>query len=192
MKKLWVVGTIFLALLVIVTGILFVNAKRRTLHGAVITPPFPVAEIHLTDQNGQSFMMSSLRGKVVLLYFGYTNCQNECPLTMAHLKLAVDSLGGNSKDVQVIMVTTDPARDTQQALKDWLAKFDPGFIGLYGTPDELAKVWGDYGVAVEDGGETHSDFTFVIDRSGNLRETFLPDSLPAEEAADTNLLLSGY
>ena len=67
--------------------------------------------------------MSSQRGKVVLLYFGFTNCPHECPLTMAHLKLALEQLGDSSKDVQVLIVSTDPARDTQQTLKDFLGKF---------------------------------------------------------------------
>jgi protein SCO1/2 len=74
-------------------------------------------------------------------------------------------------------------------MKDFLGKFDPGFVGLVGTPDELMKVWKDYGVTVEDGGETHSFFIYMIDKRGNFRETFLPDSLPADIAADTRLLL---
>lgn len=190
MKKSLLVGIGLLAVLFVITGFLFVNSRRQSLHGSVIDPPSPAAEIHLTDQNGQPFALSSLRGKVVLMYFGYTNCPDECPLTMAHLKLAVDALGADSKNVQVIMVTTDPARDTQEALKAWLGKFNPGFIGLLGTPDELAQVWRDYGVTVEDGGETHSYFIYVIDRAGNWRETFLPDSDPRDETADVRLLLA--
>lgn len=191
MKKQLLAGIALLAILLIVTGVMYVNANRQSFHGTIISPPSPVAEIPLTDQDGQAFTLSSLRGKVVLLYFGYTNCPDECPLTMAHLKLAVDALGAKSKDVRVIMVTTDPARDTQAALKAWLGKFDPGFIGLYGTPDQLAQVWRDYGVTVEDGGETHSFFIYVIDQSGNLRETFLPDSSPTDETFDVGLLLAG-
>jgi len=75
-------------------------------------------------------------------------------------------------------------------MKDFLGKFDPSFVGLVGTPDELTKVWKDYGVTVEDSGETHSFFIYMIDQGGNFRETFLPDSLPADIAADTRLLLS--
>lgn len=109
---------------------------------------------------------------------------------MAHLKQAVDQLGNRSKDMQVVMISTDPTRDTRQAMKEFLDKFNPAFIGLTGTPDELAKTWKDYGVTVENGGETHSYFIYVIDQSGNLRETFFPDSLPADEAADVSLLLN--
>ncbi len=163
---------------------------KPSLHGAVIDPPLAAANINLQDYNGHNFSLSSLRGKVVLLYFGFTNCPDECPLTMAHLKLATERLGAQASDVRVIMVTTDPKRDTPQVLKDWLTKFSPDFIGLVGTPDQMAQVWKDYGVTVEDNGATHSYFIYVIDRSGNWRETFLPDSLPADIASDVQLLLA--
>ena len=187
-KVFWSVN-ILLVGLIAVTAFLYLN-RKQSFHGSVINPPAPMPDIKLTDQNGQPFQLTDLRGKVVFLYFGYTNCPDECPLTMAHVKQAVDQLGTQSEDVRVVMVTTDPARDTQQALKSWLAKFNPNFIGLWGTPEELAKTWKDYGVTVDDGGETHSYFLYVIDQSGNLRETFLPDSQAADEAADAQLLLS--
>ena len=186
-KILWW-GVALIGVLAIISGYLFFSVKP-SFHGAVINPPMPTTEIKLADFNGTPFTLSSLRGKVVILYFGYTNCPDECPLTMAHLKLAMDMLGDKSRDVQVVMISTDPARDTAQAMKDFLGKFDPSFVGLVGTPDELMKVWKDYGVTVEDGGETHSYFIYMIDQGGNFRETFLPDSLPADMAADTRLLL---
>jgi len=135
--------------------------------------------------------MSSQRGKVVLLYFGYVNCPDECPLTMAHQKLALESLGDQARNVQVIMVSTDPARDTALALKQYMEHFDPSFLGLTGTIPELQKAWKDYGVTVEEGGETHSVFLYVIDPAGNVRETFLPDTEPDDIARDVALLLRG-
>jgi protein SCO1/2 len=186
-KLLWW-GMILTGGLAIASGILFIT-KKPSFHGAIINPPMPAAEIKLTDFNGAPFTLSSLRGKVVILYFGYTNCPDECPLTMAHLKMTMDILGGKSNDVRVVMVTTDPARDTAESMKTFLDKFDPGFIGLVGTPEELTKVWKDYGVTVEDSGETHSYFVYLIDQDGNFRETFLPDSLPVDIAADARLLL---
>jgi protein SCO1/2 len=150
-----------------------------------------VPDIHLTDHNGKAFTLSSQRGKVVLLFFGYTNCPDECPLTMAHLKLAMQSLGERSKDVQVVMVTTDPVRDTPQALKDFMAHFNPSFLGLTGPLGDLQEAWRGYGVSVEAGGETHSTFLYVIDPAGNVRETFLPDAEPNDIAVDVGLLLKG-
>lgn len=184
---LWV-SALSIAVVGLLAGMLYLT-KRPALRGGVIDPPAPAAEIQLTDFDGRPFTLSSLRGNVVILYFGDTNCQTECPLTMAHLKLALQSLGEKANDVRVVMISTDPARDTPEAMKAFLGKFNPGFIGLVGTPQELATVWREYGVTVEDAGETHSYFLYLVDRSGNFRETFLPDSLPADEAADIVMLL---
>jgi protein SCO1/2 len=171
--------------------VIFTLTSQPSFRGSLITPPWPAPEITLKDHNGQPFSLNNQRGKVVLLYFGYVNCPSECPLTMAHLKLARESLGNRAQDVQVIMVSTDPPRDTPEALKNFMEHFDPSFLGLTGTPEELQKVWKDYGVTVENGGETHSVYLYVIDPSGNVRETFLPDSEPQNIANDVNLLLSG-
>ncbi len=188
-KILWFIGVV-IAIVGALAGVLYLKEKP-TLHGSVIDPPMMAADIHLQDFNGQEFALNSLRGEAVLLYFGYTNCTTECPLTMAHLKLAVQSLGPQAANVRVIMITTDPARDTPQAMKTFLAAFDPGFIGLVGTPGQLGQVWKDYGVTVEDGGETHSFFTYLIDPKGRFRETFLPDASPGDIASDVRLVLQG-
>jgi protein SCO1/2 len=189
-RKTLLVGVgIFVGLLAL-TAFLYLTSKP-SFRGAVITPPWSAPEINLTDHNGKPFKMSDQQGKVVLLYFGYVNCPNECPLTMAHLKLALESLGDRAKDVQVIMVSTDPVRDTPQALKDFMEHFNPLFLGLTGTPGELQKAWKDYGVTVEAGGETHSTYLYVMDPTGNVRETFLPDTEPKDIAGDVGLLLRG-
>jgi protein SCO1/2 len=186
-KVLWFIGVVIAAVAAVAGFLYFTN--KPTLHGAVIDPPMAAAEIHLQDFNGQPFTLSSLRGKVVILYFGYTNCTTECPLTMAHLKLALQGMGTKAADARVVMISTDPARDTPAAMKTFLGAFDPGFVGLVGTPEQLGQVWKDYGVSVEDGGETHSFFTYVIDPAGNFRETLLPDSSPADVSSDVLLLL---
>jgi len=128
---------------------------------------------------------------VVLLYFGFINCPDECPTTMAHIKLALESLGESAEKVQVLMVSTDMERDTPQGLSDFMGHFGSNFLGLTGAAAELEKTWADYGVMVEDGGETHTTFLYVIDPAGNLRETFSPESEPEVIAADVSLLLQG-
>lgn len=183
-------GLVILAALIAVTVIVFVRSQR-SLQGSVLTPPWPAPDFTLTDHNGQTFGMRSQRGKVVLLYFGFTNCPHECPLTMAHLKLALEQLGDSSKEVQVLMVTTDPARDTQQNLKDFLGHFNPTFLGLTGSPEELQSVWEDYGVTVVDGGETHSVYLYVIDPKGDIRELLQLEAEPKDIASDVRLLLRG-
>ena len=189
-RKTLLVGVSIFVLLLALTAFFYLTSKP-SFRGAVITPPWSAPEIKLIDHNGESFRMSEQRGRVVLLYFGYVNCPNECPLTMAHLKLALESIGDRARNAQVIMVSTDPVRDTPQALKDFMEHFNPSFLGLTGTPAELQKVWKDYGVTVEAGGETHSTYLYVIDPAGNVRETFLPDAEPRDIARDVDLLLKG-
>ena len=189
-RRLLFVGLTILVLLVGAVAV-FALTNKPSLKGSIINPPWTAPEINLTDHKGQPFALSNQRGKVVLLYFGYVNCPDECPLTMAHLKLARESLGDRAKDVQVIMVSTDPARDTPQALKNFMEHFDPSFLGLTGTPAELQKTWSNYGVTVENGGENHSTFLYVIDPTGNVRETYLPDAEPTDIARDIGLLLKG-
>jgi protein SCO1/2 len=110
---------------------------------------------------------------------------------MAHLKLALEQLGDLSKNVQVLMVSTDPARDTPQSLKDFLGHFNPTFLGLTGSPEELQSVWEDYGVTVVDGGETHSVYLYVIDPKGDIRELLQLEAEPKDIAADVRVLLRG-
>jgi protein SCO1/2 len=163
---------------------------KPSLKGAVITPPLTAAEINLTDHNGQPFQLSTFRGKVVLVFFGFSHCINECPATMAIIRQALETVGAASKDVEVVMVSTDPATDTPDSMKEFMGRFNPKFLGLLGTPDQLAKSWKDYGVTVLDGGETHSSFTYVVDKKGELRETFVPDATPDNVASDLKVLLT--
>jgi protein SCO1/2 len=188
-KMFWIslVGAVGLTILVAIPLL----TRKPSFNGEVISPPLAATEIKLTDQNGNPFKLSEQHGKVVLLYFGYINCPDDCPLTTAHLKLALEDLGANAKNVQVIMVSTDPVRDTPIGLKDFMAHFNSDFLGLTGTQADLEKVWGDYWVHVEDGGETHGTSIFVIDPAGNIRETFSPESEPKDISADVALLLKG-
>jgi protein SCO1/2 len=190
-RKLIIIGIATLAVLILIAGIVFAT-RRPSFHGVVINPPAPAAEIKLTDSNGQPFSLSDQKGKVVLMYFGYTNCPNECPLTMAKLKQTTILLKDQAKDVQVMMVTTDPARDTIAQLKQYVSAYDPSFLGLTGTPQDLQKVYNSYGVSVESNGETHSTYLYVIDTKGNLRLTFIgPDMNPQDLADDVQTLLKG-
>jgi protein SCO1/2 len=176
-------------LVVISAASLFTN-RPPAFRGETINPTLPAAEINMTDANGNPFQMSALRGKVVLLYFGFVNCPHECPLTLAHYKQALDLLGEDAKDVQVVMISTDPLRDTPQALRDFLSKFDASFIGIPGSPDQLEKIWKDYDVDVLEGGETHSSYTYVIDRRGKLRVNFTPETSAEDIVSDLKNLLA--
>lgn len=187
-QRIWWAVSILVIVIFAAAGWLWINQKP-SFHGTVIDPPIAAAEIQLTDFNGRPFRLSEMRGRIVLLYFGYTHCPDECPLAMARLKETLGRLGDRAAEVQVILVTTDPKRDTPQALREFLGKFNPTFLGLWGTPQELTRVWKDYGVTVMEDGETHSNFIYVIDRAGRLRLTFFPETSPSDAAADLQVLL---
>ena len=158
--------------------------------GSLIQPAETAPEINLTDARGTAFQLSAQQNKVVLVFFGFTNCVDECPLTMAKIKQALENIGNKSRDVQVAMVSTDPVRDTPQALQDFLGKFNPDFLGLTGSMDQLTKTWKDYGVTVLDGGETHSSYIYVIDKSGKFRLLLNSDLTPEDIAHDLDILLA--
>ncbi len=181
------ITTLALLIIIVTTSC---AALKPSLKGAVISPPVAAADINLTDHNGQPFQLNSYRGKVALVFFGFSNCVAECPATMAIIRQALETIGDTSKDVVVVMVSTDPVNDTPQSMKKFMGRFNPSFLGLLGTPDELAKAWQDYGVAVLDGGETHSSLIYVVDKKGGLRETFLPDTSSDDIASDLKILLA--
>lgn len=170
--------------------IILLTVSCSGLKGAAVSPAIPAAEINLSDHNGLPFQLSNQRGKVVLVFFGFSNCTTECPTTLAIIRQALETLGNPSKDVVVVMVSTDPDRDTPQSMKEFMGRFNPAFLGLLGTFDDLAKAWQDYGVVVEAGGETHSSFTYIVDKNGDLRETFPPDTSSDDIAADLKVLLA--
>ena len=154
--------------------------KPYTYQGSVINPPVKAADFTLTDQNGQPFTLSSLQGKTAVIFFGFTHCQDVCPITLGKFKQIKADLGAQGDKVQFIFITVDPERDTVAAVKEYISKYDPSFTGLTGTPTQRAEVWKNYGVYVEkkpvaspdDYEMDHSTQVYVIDAGGNWMETF--------------------
>jgi len=137
----------------------------------------PVADFTLQDGGASPWSLSAQRGKAVVLTFGYTHCTDTCPLTLAKLVRAVRTLGPRASDVEVVFVTVDPQRDTLPVLHAYLRKFDPGFEGLTGTPQQIASVERDYHVWAQripgkrgndNYDDAHSSAIFFIDTRGNL------------------------
>ena len=189
MRKFFQIEFIMSLMLILIISV-SCSAFKPAFKGQVVDPLAAAPDINMIDQNGNPFQLSEMRGKVVLVFFGFTNCIDECPVTLAHIKLAIESLGNDAKDVQVVLVSTDPVRDTPMALQDFLGKFDASYLGIPGSVDELTKIWNDYGVVVLDGGETHSSLTYVIDKKGNLQLTFDPETTPEDIASDLKILLA--
>jgi protein SCO1/2 len=131
----------------------------------------------LTDHNGQLRHLQDFSGKVVVVFFGYTQCPNVCPTSMAELAEVKRLLGKDGERLQGLFVTVDPARDTAEMLKAYMTAFDPSFLALVPTPVQLAQVTKDYKIyykKVE--GQTptsytmdHSAGSYIYDTKGQLR-----------------------
>ncbi|ACU71976.1 electron transport protein SCO1/SenC [Catenulispora acidiphila DSM 44928] len=122
-----------------------VSTQQSKYKGTELAVPTPIPPVTLTDFNGKPYdLKANAAGKLTLVYFGYTHCPDECPTTMADLASALRLLPADkASKVRVVFVTTDPDRDTGPVLKDWLAKFNPSFVGLTGTitqVDDTAKL----------------------------------------------------
>ena len=131
----------------------------------------------LTDHNGQSRNLSDFKGKVVVLFFGYTQCPDVCPTSMAELSEVKRILGADGDKLQGVFITVDPARDTAELLKAYMTNFDPTFVAFIPTPEQLAVVAKDYKIyykRVEGKTPTsytmdHSAGSYVYDTQGRLR-----------------------
>ena len=131
----------------------------------------------LTDHNGKARTLADFRGKVVLIFFGYTQCPDVCPTTMAELAAVMKQLGPKADGVQVLFVTLDPARDTQALLAKYVPSFDPRFLGLRGDPAATEKVAKEFKVFFQKvPGKTpdsysidHTAGSYVFDSQGRVR-----------------------
>jgi protein SCO1/2 len=191
----WVVlGT---ALLFLLSGCFAPRLRPYVYHGEVQQSLVKAPDFTLTGADGKTLSLSDFRGKLVVLYFGYTFCPDVCPTTMAALAQAMRELGAKADDVQVIMVTVDPERDTPDKLNAYVSAFDPRFIGLSGTPDQIAGVAKAFGVYYEkhagSSADTylidHTATTTVIDKEGRIRLIWPYGTAAEELAADIDHLL---
>jgi protein SCO1/2 len=190
------VGSFLLIGIVAVWTILF--AKPASFRGTYFDEPYPVAsEFALTRGDGTSFQLSEMRGRVVLLFFGYTSCPDVCPTTLAELNQAMKQLGDDANRVQVVFITVDPQRDTPQRVQEYVDHFNSNFIGLGGTEEELTKIWSDYGVFREivEGTSAlgylvnHTARVTLIDKDGNLRLSFSFETPVEDIVHDLRIIL---
>ncbi len=190
-KSLWVILVLFVVVMIAIGGTYYFSGLSRAFKGSVIDPPITAPQISLTGPGGSNVRLTDFRGRVVLVFFGYTHCPDECPATLAILRQVRTDLGVDSTGIQVLFVTTDPARDTLAQMAGYLANFDSTFIGLTGTQADLAGVYKDYGVTVLDNGETHSTRVYVVDQNGMLGLTFPVGMSPADIEHDLHIVLQG-
>jgi protein SCO1/2 len=171
-------------------------ADFEGLKAGVFTPAREAPDFSVRGSDGTALTLSRYRGKVVLLGFGYTSCPNVCPVTLAVLAQAHRKLGPLGSQVQVIYLTVDPERDNAERLKQYLAAFDPTFVGGTGTAAQMAAVRSSYGVTAEKHGTgsdyavAHSSFVYLITRDGRLR-ALMPFGHKADDYVhDISMLLN--
>jgi protein SCO1 len=169
------------ALIGLTMVMIYLTSLPYNMHGSVIDPPQPAPAIALSAGNGQAFDLSQQRGRVVLLFFGYTSCPDVCPATLSQLRQVFSGLGQQSDSVRVVFVTVDPKRDTPDVLQRYLSAFGAGYIGLSGSQEQLEAVWKSYGIfrAERPFGDNSDNYTvdhtarlYVIDAQGRLRMTY--------------------
>jgi protein SCO1 len=166
--------------------------KAVDITGADYAKDFP-----LPDTEGRMRSIKDFAGKVVVLFFGYTQCPDVCPTTLAEIAQAKKLLGPDGDKLQGVFVTVDPERDTPQVLKAYMGNFDPGFVALRGTPDQTALVAKDFKIYYKKvegkapGSYTmdHSAASYVYDPQGRLRLYARYGSGPQALADDIRLLL---
>jgi protein SCO1/2 len=156
-------------------------------------------DFQLPDQDGKIRSLKDFQGKLVVLFFGYTQCPDVCPTTMTELAQVKKELGADGDKLQVLFVTVDPERDTPQVLKGYMANFDPSFIALRGSPEQLAVMAKDFKVFYKKTeGKTptsysmdHSAASYVYDTKGQLRLYTRYGSGTPALVSDLKLLLKG-
>jgi len=161
------------------------------LAGQALQNPPDVGGVELVDGSGKAVSLSAFRGKVLLVYFGYTRCADTCPLTMQKLAKAYHDAGAPS-DLQGAMITADPSHDTPAVLDAWVKHFDPSFMGLSGSDAQIAAAAKAFMIGYSTGGEPsdHTAVVEVVGRNAHIRYIYgqgeivkLSDDLPRLLAA---------
>jgi protein SCO1/2 len=155
-------------------------------------------DFSLTDHTGQRRTLADYRGKVVAVFFGFAQCPDICPTTLSDLAQVKQQLGADGDKLQVLFITVDPERDTQEVLAGFVPAFDPSFVALRGNKDEIEKVTKDFKVfaqkvAGKDGGTytiDHTAATYVFDQEGRIR-LFVRHGQTIHLADDVKVLLRG-
>lgn len=167
------------------------RADAARLMGELMSGRHPIGgAFTLTDARGGRVALADFRGRLVLLYFGYAQCPDVCPTDLAMISEALRGLGAAAEQVQPLLVTLDPARDTPGVLREYAAAFHPRFVALTGTEDEVRAVATSFKVFYEkvpakSGGYAidHAAFTFLLDREGRFLLLF-PPGTPSPRIAE--------
>jgi protein SCO1/2 len=192
--KPWALGILVLVLAGAAFGVWsLATAEDYQWNGASYEPPRSNVAFTLTDTEGEPLSIRELDGKVTLLYFGYTHCPDFCPATLTDFQRIKQDLGDDADGVAFVMVSVDPDRDTPERMKEYLEFFDPEFIGLTGSPEELTPVKQEFGITslAQDATPAtdgfyfvdHSTKTYLLNQDGELQLEY-PWGTTAEDISE--------
>ncbi|MBI5944342.1 MAG: SCO family protein [Chloroflexi bacterium] len=196
-KKILLVGFVSLAVVATATLIALLFSKSNSFRGTAYSEPYPPAPyFELTHSSGDLIRLSDYRGRIVLLFFGYTFCPDVCPATLAELNMALNEIPEQADSVQVLYVSVDPDRDTPQIIQEYAERFNPAFIGLSGSLNELEKIWQDYDifreVVISDSNivtVSHTARVILIDHKSNMRLSYAFGTPVEDIVYDLKLML---
>ncbi|MFG6465531.1 SCO family protein [Roseateles sp. BYS87W] len=172
-RRLVLLGSLALAL----TACQKAGPDRPAFKGVELTGAEYARQLNLTDQDGRARSLADFKGKVLVVFFGYTQCPDVCPTTMAEVAEVKRSLGADGDKVQGIFVTVDPERDTAQLLKSYMASFDPSFVALRGSAEQTQAAAKEFkvfyakvpGKTPESYTMDHTAASFLFDTEGRVR-----------------------
>ncbi|MEJ8848901.1 SCO family protein [Variovorax rhizosphaerae] len=158
-------------------GLTACSESKPSFNAVDLTGADYAKDFKLTDADGKERSLADFKGRVVVLFFGYAQCPDVCPTTMTEMAQVKQQLGKDGDKLQVVFITVDPARDTPAVMKAYMGAFDPGFVALIPTPEQLAAIAKDFKVyfkKVEGKTPTsysmdHSAASYVYDTQGRLR-----------------------
>jgi len=172
------------------------QAPRLFRHGQAV--PAIGGDFALTDQQGRTVHDADFRGKLMLVYFGYTFCPDVCPTTLAQVAQVLKSLPPEQQaEIAPIFITVDPERDTVEQMAQYVASFSPALIGLTGTPDQIAPVLKEYHVYAkkagsgENYGMDHTSILYLMGKDGRFLRHFNADASNQEIAGALQQALKG-
>lgn len=192
-RRRWLAATV-LSCAVLLAGC---EQSKPSFNSVDITGANYARDFSLTDASGKRRSLSEFRGKVVAVFFGFAQCPDVCPTTLSDLAQIKEKLGADGERLQVVFITVDPQRDTPEILGSYVSSFDPSFIGLTGTADEISATAREFKVFFQKvPGKTETSYTidhtagsYVFDKEGRVR-LFVRHAATADAiAADVKQLL---
>ncbi len=195
-NRLLFIGGIAIGLILIVFFGL-TRFKPHTFHGTLLQSPSAASDFTLLTTQNQEVSLSDFKGKIVLLYFGYTFCPDVCPATLAELADAMTILGEDAEDVQIIFISVDPERDTPNDAAKYVNHFHPSFIGVTGEIEAVSTLATIYGIyfAKAEGSELtnylidHTATVVAINQDGYIKLYFPFGTTGEQFAADLDYLI---